>query len=158
MSTSNSRQRLWWYVVSGLMVLDLLMIFVYPRIQPRINLIVWGYYSGIGMSETVWRTISLYMSINYPLAPITYLLPFVGIIYLALVIPKDKIMKRIRYVIAVVTMIIVCYIIARWIHTADGFVNYRYDYFYEVRDMSGYENIWEDLTTWYTMMDFIMWR
>ena len=140
MAKPQSRQKRLWIILAGLMTLALLMIFLYPI----------GYDTEI-TSYRVWTLVNFWW--NYPLDLITYLLPFAGIVYLTLVIPKDKIMKRIRYIIAVLTVIIVCLIVVRRIHSVYVTKDWRYEYLKvaEPESVNKY-------ATGYNVLDFIMGR
>lgn len=142
MLKSPSRQKLFWLILAGLMTLAVLMIFLCP--------IIFGYYPETA-NYREWLLV--HFSSNYPLDLITYLLPFAGIVYLTLVIPKEKIVKKIRYIIAVLSMIILCFIIVRRINSIYVMKDRRYEYM-KITE-SKYAS---DFDTGYNVMDFVLWR
>ena len=135
-----------WITLIVLMILILSMIFLYPLAFDYSMAAEYGYRYTLLVD--FWR--------NYPLDVITYLLPFIGIIYLTLIIPKDRMIKKIRYIVAIWAIIILCGIIARWIHTKYVEKDWVYEYFKITNPERLDTGSWDSITTGYNLMDFIM--
>ena len=147
MKETKSNQKRLWIILAGLMTISLLIVFLYPVIFP---LYAPGFTYNV---QALWA-----LRMCYPMDIITYLCPILSIIYLAIVVPKNKFMKRLKYYIAILAIILVCGIIYRWINTRD----IVHETFYENFTKTNPEILYPANPDWYrsgfNTIDFIMWR
>ena len=65
---------------------------------------------------------------NFPLQPITFLMPIIGVIYLTVVTRTSKIVKTIRDLIGYLTIIFMCLLFYYRIYTVGSRNNFKYEY------------------------------
>ena len=65
---------------------------------------------------------------NFPLQPITFLMPLMGLIYLIVVTKTSKIVKAIREMIGYLTLIFLCLLFYYRIYTVWSKNNFKYKY------------------------------
>lgn len=88
---------------------------------------------------------------NYPLDVITYIMPFIGIIYLAITKTTKKIIK---YSIWVSCIILLSIIIQCWFNSVLVLKDYRHEYFNLYYSWTE-ENPFKTLDTWFNLLYFI---
>lgn len=147
MKNTKSYQKRLWIILAGLMVISLLIVFLYPVILP------------LDMPKLTYKTRALRaLHMWYPMDVITYLYPILSIIYLAVVIPKNRFMKRIKYWIAILAIILVCGIIYRWINSQGFLREDSYTEFTKTNPELLYPADPDWFRSGFNTMDFIMWR
>jgi len=149
MIKKQSYQKWIWIVLVGIMILGLLIIFSFPLFDSSF----WK-YNWISYQHILFRR----MENIYPLDLIIYVFEFLGVIYLTLTIPKDKIANKIRYIISILTIIIMYFIISRWVYSEYVLKDCQYEYFNEIKYKLENNIKTDKLTTGYNILDFILWK
>ena len=123
-------------ILIGIMAIDIVIIFILP---------IFSNFKDI--PDIIYKELFfMELSMKYPLQLITYLLPYIGIIYLATKTPK----KIIKYIIGWCTMIFISIIIAGKINNISVLNKYKYEYL-KCIDSTGFENI----ETGYNFLNFV---
>jgi len=126
-------------ILIGIMSIDIILLIIFTIFSSQ-----WE------ITNSFREVLSWELVINYPLGPITYLLPFLSVIYLSIITSTKK---TIKYIIGILSVLILSIIVLKYINSQVYILTRMYDYY--TYDTSSNVDV-SKLNTWYNLIDFII--